>query len=161
MLVRSKDQTQLLAGLRATPNSSTWSFPSAQFSALGFWLLPWPLTEIFPHFLGTKDLAVQWDFCQCLWAAYISQLAEAHPSPLTPSAARWLLHGGTGRVTWTSQIQWFGPWIVFFVPLPFSIVACLHRWVWRWTVRRILTWWRLLELVAFHSWQDFGCSVAV
>lgn len=41
------------------------------------------------------------------------------------------------------------------------MVACLDRWVWRWTVHWILTWWLLLELVAFHSWQAFGCSVAL
>lgn len=86
-----------------------------------FWLLhPDPLLRFFPHFLGTKDLAVQWNFCQRLWAAYISQLSEDHPFSLTPSAARWLLHGRTGRVTWTSQISWVGPWNVFWCSFPFD-----------------------------------------
>lgn len=45
------------------------------------------------------------------------------------------------------------------LPLPYLMVLCLHKEVWR--VHEIRTWWHLLVLVAFHSSQDFGCSAAL
>lgn len=162
MLVRSKDQTQLLTGVRVTPNSSTSSFPLAQFWALGFWLL-YPdasLRLFFPTFWAQRIRLfrkISASICdQCTSPVWGPPLSPCFLScQVVASWRNW-----KGGMTWPDLVSWAMK--CFLMPFPFLMVAYLHRLVWRWTEGEHLhngIYWKLLLFIADEiSDVQLSCS---
>lgn len=153
----NQETKRLLAEVIVNANSFTWSFPLAECT--GLLALPYPLTEISSTFWAER----------CNFSEPFTSIREQHVfrlsriSPLSPSPPQLLIYCFMWELEGWLELAWFSKlgFEVSSDAIFLLMVACLHRWVWKWTLRQILTWQHLMELVAFHSWQAVWCPVSV